>query len=53
MKILQHVDPLLDNDGEISNYTTAVIRQRHVNSNREMVFSERSVQRSYKQDKLE
>jgi hypothetical protein len=32
--ILWHVDPLLGNDCEISNYTTAVTRQRSLNSNR-------------------
>jgi hypothetical protein len=26
MKILRHVDPLLDNDREISNYATAVAK---------------------------
>jgi hypothetical protein len=52
MKILWHVDPLLDNDREVSKYTTAVTRQRHVNSKRKMVLSVRSVPRSYKQNKL-
>jgi hypothetical protein len=37
-KILWHVDLLLGNDSEISNYTTAVTRQRPVNSNRERCF---------------
>jgi hypothetical protein len=32
--ILWHVDLLLGNDNEIGNYTTAVTRQRPVNSNR-------------------
>jgi hypothetical protein len=50
--VLWHVDQLLRNDCEINDYTTAVIRQRPVNSNRETVFSVRSVQRCYKQDKL-
>jgi hypothetical protein len=36
--ILWHVDPLLDNDREIRIYTTAVTRQRPVNSNRQTVF---------------
>jgi hypothetical protein len=49
--ILWHVDPLLGNDREISNYTTAVTRQRLVNSNRGTVFSVPSVLRRYKQDK--
>jgi hypothetical protein len=51
--ILWHVDTLLGNDRERSNYTTAVTRQRPVNSNRGMVFSVRSVPRCCKQDKLE
>jgi hypothetical protein len=51
--ILWHVDPLLGNDREISNYTTAVTRQRPVNSNRGMMFSVRSLPKCYKQDKLE
>jgi hypothetical protein len=33
-----YVDPLLGNDQEISNYTTAVTRQRSVNSNRGKIF---------------
>jgi hypothetical protein len=32
---LWHVEPLLGNDRKTSNYTTAVTRQRPVNSNRE------------------
>jgi hypothetical protein len=43
------LNPLLGNDSEISNYTTAVTRERLANSNRETVFSVRSVQRYYKQ----
>jgi hypothetical protein len=49
---LRHVDLLLGNDREINNYTLAVTRQPPVNSNRETVFSVRSVPRCYKQDKL-
>jgi hypothetical protein len=41
--ILENVDPLQDNDREISNYIAVVTRQRPVNSNRETVFSVRSV----------
>jgi hypothetical protein len=52
MKILWHVNPLVSNDREISNYTTPVNRQRYVNSNRGIVFSVRSVPRIYKQAKL-
>jgi hypothetical protein len=33
-----HVDLLIGNDGEISNYIMAVIRQRLVNSNRRRSF---------------
>jgi hypothetical protein len=50
--ILWHVDQLLGNDCEICNYTTAVTRQRPVNSNRGMIFSVQSVPRCYKKDKL-
>jgi hypothetical protein len=49
---LWHVDWMLSNDCEISNYTTAVTRQQPVNSNRGKVFSARSVSRCYKQDNL-
>jgi hypothetical protein len=35
---LWHVDPLLGNDHEISNYTTAVTRQWHGNSDRGKVL---------------
>jgi hypothetical protein len=49
--IMGHVDPLLGNDHEISNYTMAVTRQRSINSNRETVFSVWSVPR-YEQDAL-
>jgi hypothetical protein len=49
--LLWHVDLLLGNDREISNYTTAVTRQRSVN-NRRRVFYVRPVPRWYKQDKL-
>jgi hypothetical protein len=49
--ILWHVDPLLGNRHEISDYTTAVTRQRPLNSNRRMVFSVPSMPRC-KQDKL-
>jgi hypothetical protein len=52
MNILWHVDPLLGDDHEISNYTTAVTRQLPVNTNREKVFSVRSVSGCYKQYKL-
>jgi hypothetical protein len=50
--ILWHVDSLLGNDREISNYTTAVTRQRPVNSKRGTVFCVRPVPKCYKQDKL-
>jgi hypothetical protein len=50
--ILWHVDALLGNDRKISNYITAVTRQRPVNNNRGTVFSLRSMPRCYKQDKL-
>jgi hypothetical protein len=50
--ILWHVVPLLDNGRETSNYTTAVTRQHPVKSNRETVFSMRSVPRCCKHDKL-
>jgi hypothetical protein len=48
-----HADPLLGNDREISKCTTAVNRQRPVNSNRGAVFYMESVPRCYNQDKLE
>jgi hypothetical protein len=47
-KIMWYVDPLLCNDREIWNYTTAVTRQRPVISNRGAVFSVRFVPRCYK-----
>jgi hypothetical protein len=50
-KILWDADPLLGNDREISNYTTAVTRQRLVNSNRGMRISVLSLPRYFKQDK--
>jgi hypothetical protein len=50
--ILWHVDPLLGNDREISNYTTAVTKQRTVNSYIGTVFSVRSVVTYYKQGQL-
>jgi hypothetical protein len=50
--LLRHVCPLLDNDREISDYTTVVAKERHVNSNRETPFSVRSVSKCYKQDRL-
>jgi hypothetical protein len=40
------------NDREISNYATAVTRERPVNSNRGTVSSVLSVLKCYKQDKL-
>jgi hypothetical protein len=46
------LNSLLCNYREISNYTTAVTRQRPVNSNRGTVFSVLPVPRSYKQNKL-
>jgi hypothetical protein len=52
LKIIWHVDPLLGNDSEISNHTTAVTRQRSVNSNRGKVFSVRSAPICYKQGQL-
>jgi hypothetical protein len=48
--ILWYVDPLLGKDREIRSCTTAIARQRLVNSKREMVFSVPSVQRCYNQD---
>jgi hypothetical protein len=50
--ILWNVDPLLGNDHEISNYTTALTRQRSVSSNTGMAFSVRFVPICYKQDKI-
>jgi hypothetical protein len=50
--IIWHVEPLLANDREISNYTTAVTRQQPVNSNRGTVLSVRSVPGCYKKDEL-
>jgi hypothetical protein len=47
-----HVDPLLGNDSNISNYTRTVIRQRPVNSNRGTMCSVRSVSICYKQGQL-
>jgi hypothetical protein len=47
-----HVDLLLHNDSEISNYTMAITRQWPLNSNRGIVFSVRSMPRCYKQDEL-
>jgi hypothetical protein len=52
LKIIWHVDPLLDNDSEIHNYITAVTRQWPVNSNRGTVSSVRSAPISYKQGRL-
>jgi hypothetical protein len=52
LTVLWPVDPLLGNDREIRIYTTAVTKQRSVNKNRGTLFSERSVQRCYKQDQL-
>jgi hypothetical protein len=52
LNILWHLDPLLGNDREISNYTTAVTRQRPVNSNRGTVFSVRPVPGCYRWDQL-
>jgi hypothetical protein len=58
--VLWHVDLLLGNDREISNYTSAVAKQwlckqtwmQQLHCNRGMVFSTRSMPRSYEQDKL-
>jgi hypothetical protein len=47
-----HVVPLLDDDGEISNYTNAVTRQRPLNSKRGTVFYVWSMPRCFKQDNL-
>jgi hypothetical protein len=47
--ILWHVDLLLGNDHEISNYTTTVTRQWPVNSDRGKVFSVWSVPKCYTQ----
>jgi uncharacterized protein HemY len=41
---------LLGNNHETSNYTTAITRQRTINSNRGTVFSVQSVPRCYKQN---
>jgi hypothetical protein len=49
---MRHVYPLLGNDRDISNYTTAVTMQRSVNNSRRTVISLRSVPRCYKQGKL-
>jgi hypothetical protein len=49
---LRRVGPLLGNYREISNCTTAVTRQRRVNSNRGTVFSMQSVPRCYNHCKL-
>jgi hypothetical protein len=49
---LSHAYLLLNNDSEISNYTTTVTRQLPVKSNRGTVFSVRSVPICCKQDKL-
>jgi hypothetical protein len=51
-RILWNVYALLGIDRDLSNYTTAVTRQRPVNSNRGTVFSVRSVPKCYKQGKL-
>jgi hypothetical protein len=40
-----HLDPLIGNDGKISNYKFAVTRQRSVNRKRGDVFSVWSVTR--------
>jgi hypothetical protein len=50
--IFWYVHPLQGNDREISNYTTAVTRQRSVNSSRGKTFSVGSVPRCLKEDKL-
>jgi hypothetical protein len=41
--IFCHVDPSAGNDREISNYKSAVTRQRRVNDKRGMVFCAQSV----------
>jgi hypothetical protein len=51
-RILWNIDLLLGNDREISNYTTAVTRQRSLNSNRGTACSVRSVLRCHKKDNL-
>jgi hypothetical protein len=48
-----HVDPLLSKGREVSKCSTAVNRQRPVNSNRGTVFNVRSVPRCYNPNKLE
>jgi hypothetical protein len=48
--ILWHVDLLLGNNGETNDWTTAIIKQRLVNSNRGTLFSVQSMPRYYKQD---
>jgi hypothetical protein len=44
--------PLLGNDRDINNYTTAVTTQKPVNSNKRNVFSVQAVPRCRKQDEL-
>jgi hypothetical protein len=53
LNILWHLDPLLGNDREISNYTTAVTRQQPVSSNRGTMFSVQSVPRCYRWGQLD
>jgi hypothetical protein len=56
--ILRHVDPLLDNDREMSNYTRAVVPQtsmfprEQLHCNKETVLCTRSVPRCYKHDMM-
>jgi hypothetical protein len=49
--ILVHISPMLGNNCKI-NCKMVVTRQQPINSNRETVFSVRSMLRCYKQDKL-
>jgi hypothetical protein len=52
LRFMCHAGALLRSDCEISNYITAVTRQRPINSNRRKLCSMRTVPRPYKQDKL-
>jgi hypothetical protein len=47
-----HVGPLLCNNSKVSNYTKSIAMKRPINSNRERVFSTRSVPRCCKHDML-
>jgi hypothetical protein len=49
-KVVWHVDTLLGSDHVTNNQTTAVTRQMTVNSNRENMFSVRSMPICFKQE---